>query len=345
MNNIIIWKPTETLKCNIKKINTNQYNIVGVIANENDYGLLKKKFDYIIISFENYKMTRKILENDFDISSEKILTFEEFWVLGCEEKINEKYLMYWKQWNGGLFKDKRVCIIGGGSGIGKETAIAYKYAGAEVIIAGRNENKLKKVSKKYGFKYMCWDITDVKNNDKMIKKITQMIGADINIVVNCAGIWSGDNFFEVTEEEYDSILDTNLKGAYFLCQSFAKYYIERHIKGRIVNVISNVGFLPTVKPYGISKWGLVGLTKGLGMNLAEYGIIVNGIAPGSVATEELAGWSEGDCPARRNSKIGRIAFPSEVAQQILMLSSFMGDNMPGEVVVFDGGDKTFGLRY
>lgn len=352
---VALWEPTEELKRNACKLNRNEYVIAGgysdqqeLCSKNRDYISMDisrvNDFDIVLIPYQNFRDTRNRLEKDFQIPAEKIYTFEEFQVLNCEENIEKKYHSLWDRMHEAdinLFEGQTVLIVGGGSGIGKESAVAFQRAGAKVIIAGRNQEKLVEVCdsvENADMKYLQWDITDIVNNPKRLAQAEELFQRQIDIVINCAGIWENKHFFEVTETEFDNIINTNLKGVYFLCQMFGQYFIDRQIKGHIVNVISNTGLLPTVKPYGISKWGMVGFTKGLGLHLAEYGITVNGVAPGSVATK-MSGWNRGDCPARRNPKTGRIAFPCEVAQIILGLAGFMGENMPGEIVTFDGGDK------
>lgn len=247
------------------------------------------------------------------------------------------------------FTGKTVVIFGGSSGIGKECAHCFLANGADVIIAGRNKEKLQNVCDefcKYGnIKFIQWNVNQISNYEKKLSELLKIVGGKVDILVNCAGVWDSENkdFFDVDENEFDNIINTNLKGSYFLNQIFAKYFVQNKIKGHIVNVASNVGILPTVKPYGISKWGIIGLIKGLGLHLAEYGITVNGIAPGAVATP-LAGWKEGDCPARRAARNGRISFPCEIAESILYLAGYTGENFVGEVIVCDGGDKSISIR-
>ncbi len=360
---IAIWEPTDLLLTNIEKLSVEEYEIVGYflnnITNESLNSLLIKnekeiqnlEFDYLIISYENFKSTKEKLKNEYGLE-EKVYTFEEFWVRDCEADINKKHYDMWKQMkeaNIQLFKEKTVLIAGGGAGIGRECAIAFAYAGADVIIAGRNEERLRKVSQEVGriskCDYIVWDVRNIDEYQEKFNQLEMIASRGLDIFINGAGVMDTKflDFFSVTPEDFDNIIETNLKGAYFMCQWIAKYFMERKRKGNIVNIISNTGIVPTVKPYGLSKWGLMGLTKGLGHHLAQYGIIVNGIAPGEVATGAL-GWQEGDCPARRSHKNGRLAFPCEIAQSVMYLASFMGENMLGEVMICDGGDRTNHMR-
>lgn len=339
---VALWQPSAVLKKNADKLRDEEYEIVGKLQEQK---IDSEYFDIVLIDYEGHSEKRKQLD-ELGVPREKIFTFEELWVKDSEEKITWKYHSMWEKLSETdylCFRGSNVLIFGGGGGIGAECAYAFSQMGAEVVIAGRNEKKLKNICEYMKTKYIVWDITKVSDNSSKLKVCEELLTGKVDIVINCAGVWSNESFLDVTEETFDKILDANIKGLFFICQLFAKYFIENKIRGRIVNVLSNTGTLPTVKPYGISKWGGIGLTKGLGMHLAEYGIIVNGVAPGAVATE-MSGWKKGDCPARRASKIGRLAYPAEIAHVILQLAGFIGDNMPGEVIVCDGGDKTISMR-
>ncbi len=345
---VVIWKPSDLLSNNIKKLDLS-HEIIGIFENEKICAI---DFDFVLIPFDDFKITRDFLYTAYGIPMDKIYTFEEYWVKDSEEMIIKNYHSQWDKIHKahiGNFCDKTVVITGGSSGIGKETAYAFLAHGANVVIVGRNIEKLQATCDEYrgygNIKYIQWDISNITNYKDKFSELLTLTKGTIDVLVNSAGIWDSGcaDFFNVEESEFDTVINTNLKSTFFICQTFAKYFIEKKIRAHIVNVASNVGTLPTVKPYGISKWGVIGLTKGLGFHLAEYGIIVNGVAPGAVATP-LSNWQEGDCPARRAAKNGRIAFPCEIAEVILNLSGFTGDNFIGEVIVCDGGDKQINIR-
>lgn len=348
MIKIAIWKPSDLLLKNIKKLDFS-HEIVGIFDDEK---IESAVFDFVLISFEDFRNTKKFLCTEHNIPTDKIYTFEEYWVKGSEETIIKSYHNQWdKIYNAhiGTFSGKTVVITGGNSGIGKEAARAFLSHGANVIIIGRNKEKLQATCNEYkaygNIKHVQWDISNISNYEEKFSKLLTLTEGTIDVLVNSAGIWDNGraDFFTVTENEFDDVININLKSTFFLCQFFAKYFIDNRIRAHIVNVASNVGTLPTVKPYGISKWGVIGLTKGLGLHLAEYGITVNGVAPGAVATP-LSNWKEGDCPARRAARNGRIAFPCEIAEAILNLAGYTGENFIGEVVVCDGGDKQTNIR-
>lgn len=362
---IAVWKPSNTLLDNLNKLDFSN-KIIGIFDDDvnnirtrkefykqfQEKEITSSDFDYLLISYENFRSIKKYLNEVYGVPVEKIYTFEEYWVKDCESLIVQKYHDRWEKIKLAQineFAGKTVVIFGGSSGIGKECAHCFLANGADVIIAGRNKEKLQKAREEYSkygnIKFIQWDINLISQYEEKFSTLLELSNGKIDILVNSAGILDGvqKNFFEVTEKDFDGVISTNLKATYFLCQIFSKYFINNRIRGHIVNVASSLGFLPTVKPYAISKWGIVGLTKGLGMNLAEYGIIVNGIAPGEVATPIL-NWTEGNCPARKAQKIGRVAFTCEIAESILHLAGYTGENFVGEVIVCDGGDKSISLR-
>ena len=147
----------------------------------------------------------------------------------------------------------------------------------------------------------------------------------------------------MTPEEYDRVMNINLKGVYFVCIEMAKYWKEKQKKGHILLISSSRGSEPAWSPYGISKWGINGLVKGLAEILIEKGIIVNGIAPGSTATA-LIGVSTDDTIYSEENKVGRFILPEEVAEVAKLLVSPAGDMIVGEVVPVSGGRGTFDIR-
>lgn len=342
MKKIVIYHPDDDLMDKIKRLPKDEFQIIGTVeANIEDINY--DGYDYICIPFSNYKEIKSKLNKL--VGSSVVHTYEELRVLGSEKRVNEHYAQKWKQSHAAginKFENKSVIIFGGGSGIGYACAEAFVLSGARVIIAGRNEDKLKTAADNLEStaKYILWDISKVGQNYEKLGKVLELADGQIDIVVNSAGVYDTDSvsFFDVTEEMYDTVMETNLKGSYFLCRTFADYFMCKGIRGHIINVVSETGNSPTVKPYGMSKWGLWGLTWGLGLNLAKYGITVNGVAPGEVATE-MTGWgkAKGREPARRAPQTGRVLFSREVAETILFLAGKAGENMPGEVMLYNGG--------
>lgn len=238
---------------------------------------------------------------------------------------------------------KTVLITGGNKGIGFATAKEFLENNYNVIIAGRNEEKLKSATEKLGgkVKYIVWDVTNFSLDSYIINMAHELFG-DIDTFINNAGIVtdediSGTHFFNMTEKSWDDTMDTNLKGLFFALQAEAKYMSENKISGHIVNVCSEMSFRVAYNPYGISKWGALGLTKGLAKRLISENIILNGIAPGETATEILR--QEEGMQFKNNSLRGERAMPYEVAKEIYFLAT--SKNIIGGVLLSDGGRSLY----
>ena len=165
----------------------------------------------------------------------------------------------------------------------------------------------------------------------------------IDILVNSAGVVSHSGFENMTEEEYDSIMNINAKGTYFMSQAVSKFMIAHKIRGHILNVSSSSSLRPAWTPYQMSKWAVRGLTLGLADCLLPHGIIVNAIAPGPVATPML-GKKEGDEIFNSGNPSGRYAMPSEIANLAVFMVSSMGDLIVGDTFYITGGSGNITLH-
>ena len=248
-----------------------------------------------------------------------------------------------------LLAGKIALISGGTGGIGIAIAENFLKNGAKVIITGSNENsvnsalnKLKQKDTRYEtlIKGMVLNLFDVSSfPDKINDAVSLFEEKRIDILVNSAGLLNKNKFLNTTEEEYDNIMGVNLKGVYFLCQSTARYMISNKVKGHILNVSSSSSLRPAWMPYQISKWGLRGFTLGLADTLLPYGIIVNAIAPGPVATSMLHR-EEGDTLDNQRTISGRYAEPSEIANLAAFMVSDMGNLIVGDTYYITGGSGT-----
>lgn len=237
---------------------------------------------------------------------------------------------------------KTVLITGANKGIGFATAKSFMEKGYNIILAGRNEERLKNASSRLdGAPYVLWDVSDIHAAKGAIDTAHAYFG-NIDIFVNNAGIVTDEDITHVdfllkTEEAWDTTMNTNLKGLFFAIQAEARYMIEHNIQGHIVNVCSEMGVRAAQNAYCISKWGAVGMTRGLAKRLARDGITVNGIAPGETATEILR-QKEGKRHAM-NSPRGERAMPEEIAEAIVFLAQ--SHNIIGEVLISDGGRSLY----
>lgn len=243
------------------------------------------------------------------------------------------------------FCDRVALISGGTGGIGFSIAKSLIESGCKVIIAGTNEEKLEIMSKKLGDNAasLKMDYSHIELIPGIIDDASKIFGK-IDIFINSAGVHTDKvNFFNMTSEEYDRVMDINLKACFFACQSVGKYMVDNKIKGNILLVSSSRGSEPAWSPYGLSKWGIKGFTEGLAKILLPYGISVNAIAPGSTATP-LIGISEGDSIFTKENEVNRYILPDEVAQWAKMLVSNSGSMIVGETLHISGGRGTIDIR-
>lgn len=245
-----------------------------------------------------------------------------------------------------LLKDKIALIIGGTGGIGFAVAESFIEAGAKVIISGTNQEKLNKKVEQLGneAKAILIDVKKVSQFDDLILRAESLFAEGrIDILVNCAGVHGNQKFGEVSEETYDAVLDTNLKGMFFMTQSMGNYMKQRKIKGHILNVSSAAALKPGYTPYEISKSGVKSLTLGAAAELIPYGIIVNAIAPGPVATAMLAR-TENDTLYTDCIPSKRFATPTEIGQLAVIMVSDMCNLVVGDTFYITGGSGTIQNR-
>lgn len=247
--------------------------------------------------------------------------------------------------NSALLKDKVALITGGSGGIGMAIAQKFLDCGCKIIIAGTNESKLKKCTENLlgGAQYIVINMNDVSTFELKIKEATQIFGK-IDILINSAGIHSENmDYWNMTESEYDRIMNINLKGLYFFTRNIARYMKDNKINGRILFISSSRGSEPAWSPYGISKWGLNGMVKGLAMTLFPYKINVNAIAPGSTATN-LLGYNKGDSIYTDDNSECRYIMPVEIANFASLIVSDAGTMINGEIVKIASGRGSYDIR-
>jgi 3-oxoacyl-[acyl-carrier protein] reductase len=245
-----------------------------------------------------------------------------------------------------LLKGKTALITGGTSGIGFSIAEAMLRAGASVIVTGRNQDKLTKSLREleafrrndaYVYSEML-DMTNVESFGQSFNYILKKIeGHTIDILVNNAGTrgMCESDFGNAKEEDYDVIMNTNLKGMFFFSQLVAKYMKENHIEGNILNIASSSSLRPANSAYILSKWGIRGLTLGMAKALIPHGIVVNAIAPGPTATPMLNKTLDNVNFPQNPS--GRLVTPDEIANMAVVMTSAMGRMAVGNIVYMTGG--------
>lgn len=243
-----------------------------------------------------------------------------------------------------LLRGRAALITGGTSGIGYAMARSFVNAGASVVITGRTAERVGNAVEQLrselpnggGISGMAMDVRHVECIGERFEEVLKMTGKPIDILVNNAGLL-GCNFSDGTEADYDAVLETNLKGAFFLSQKVAHHMKNNHLKGNILNVASSSSLRPASSAYTLSKWGLRGLTLGMAKSLAPYGIVVNGIAPGPTATPMLMAGGVKEDVALKSNPTGRYALPEEIANMAVVLVSNMGRMVVGDIVYMTGG--------
>lgn len=237
-----------------------------------------------------------------------------------------------------MLKGRCALITGGTSGIGYAIAEAYMEAGAKVIITGRSENKLiaavEKLSKLGSCCGIVMDMTKVETLQSCFDEAVSRFGS-IDILVNNAGV-SGASIADATPEKFDDVIDTNLRGVFFLSQVVGKYMVKNAVHGNILNISSASSIRPAACAYTISKWGIRGFTQGLARTLLPYGITVNALAPGPTATPLLRKSDTNDTSLPATPS-GRYALPCEIASMAVVLVSDMARLVVGDTLFMTGG--------
>jgi NAD(P)-dependent dehydrogenase (short-subunit alcohol dehydrogenase family) len=242
-----------------------------------------------------------------------------------------------------LLNNKAILITGGGSGIGLAIAKRAISNGAKVVICGRSKKKLEEAAKEINsdnLKYLVLDVSKVNSFQDKLDEASELINGDINVLINNAGIIDGSDFLSVSEATWENIYSVNSKGMFFLTQSLVDKWLKCHnrCERKVLNISSQGGFVGATYPYRLSKWDIVGMTKGLGKRLAPERIIVNGIAPGIVATEMQDNLIKDQSNAYMAlNPIQRYALPEEIAELAVFMISDSCNFMVGQTIVCDGG--------
>jgi NAD(P)-dependent dehydrogenase (short-subunit alcohol dehydrogenase family) len=240
---------------------------------------------------------------------------------------------------------KLALVTGGGSGIGFAIAKCFVENGIQTIIVGRNEDKLSAAAATLG--ELCiplsQDLTALSELPAFIKKVTETYGS-IDILINNAGINMKKEFTEVTDEEFQQIILTNVNAMFSISREVAKTMIKKG-KGSIVNISSMASQygIPKVIAYTASKSAIEGMTRSMAVDLSPKGIRVNCIAPGFIATEMSAKALNND-PERKSKVLGRtpmgiLGDTSDIGEATLFLSSDKAKFITGVVLPVDGGNS------
>jgi NAD(P)-dependent dehydrogenase (short-subunit alcohol dehydrogenase family) len=251
--------------------------------------------------------------------------------------------------------DGRVAIVtGGASGIGLAISKRLTAEGCKVSISGRNTARVaaavKEINEGHGtaIGVRC-DVRNVDEVNHLVDETVDKLGR-VDYLVNNAGLFPTNISTDMTEEMWDTVVDTNLKGAFFCAKAAGKWMIASKVKGRVVNISSTASIFarPGVAHYASTKSGLVQMTKVLAVEWAPYSIRVNVVCPGVIATGTVAeimsnpdGKEEYEAKARR-IPMGRFGQAEEIAEAVLFFLSERSSYCTGSSLVADGG-YTLGL--
>lgn len=242
-------------------------------------------------------------------------------------------------------KDKVSVVTGSGRGIGRSIAILFAQEGSKVAICSRTKSELDEVEQTISANggaclSVVADVSNKTDVNSLVSRVLDQYGR-IDILVNNAAISPTHDILHIPEEEWDKVIDTNLKSVYLCCKSVVPVMIEQK-KGKIVNISSITGTIVSssrVTHYSASKGGIMGFTISLALELAQYGINVNAISPGSIMTPGLErSWGPDMVNEMANSiPLKRIGDPMDIAYAAEFLASEESNYITGQTIVVDGG--------
>ncbi len=245
-------------------------------------------------------------------------------------------------------ENRAAVVTGGRRGIGKAIALALAAAGADVavcdiVVEDGLLEKTKEELKKIGSRPLALqvDVSARQSVEEMARRVAEAYGK-IDILVNCAGIWiPGDTLITCSDQHWDEVIGTNLKGTYLCCQAVGKVMMAQK-SGSIINLSSQVGLTPGAGTgaYSISKAAIIMLTRQLALELAPYRIRANAIAPGIVKTDFNAAFWQDPAVEKQASgtvPLGRLAEPEDIAGCAVFLASDDAGYVTGEVIAINGG--------
>jgi 3-oxoacyl-[acyl-carrier protein] reductase len=232
-------------------------------------------------------------------------------------------------------------VTGGSRGIGRSICEHLARAGARVAVVARSADRAAEVAAELpgdGHRGYACDVADAAAVDALVKQAESEIGS-LDIVINNAGVTQDNLLVRITDDAWDTVLDTNLKGAFHLIRAASRGMMRRR-SGRIINITSVVGLIGNKGQanYAASKAGLIGLTKSVAKELASRGVLCNAVAPGFIDTDMTAALPEaarGELTSQ--VALGRLGTGDDIASVVRFLAGPGASYITGQVIVVDGG--------
>jgi 3-oxoacyl-[acyl-carrier protein] reductase len=243
-----------------------------------------------------------------------------------------------------LLKDQVAIVTGGTRGIGKAISLLFAEEGAEAVANFSKDvnaaEDLKKEAKAKGLRINLFkaDVTQFDQVKEMVEETFAQYGK-IDILVNNAGLTRDNLLMLMSDDDWDSIIKTNLNSLFYCCKAVIRKMIPQR-RGKIINLSSISGILGTSGQtnYAATKGGVIGFTKSLARELGPFNIHVNAVAPGLIESEVVSKMPKEKVEAIiKSSSLGRIGKPEEVAQAALFLASEHSNYITGQTIIVDGG--------
>lgn len=246
-----------------------------------------------------------------------------------------------------MLKEKKILITGGTRGIGRAIAQTFAAHGADVMILGTSEEKaqetltLLQTTAQHPNQKFAYKLVNVGQHSQVLSALEDIekTWGVLDVVVNNAGITRDNLLMRMTEQDWNDVLDINLKSIYSVCHYVIKSMLKAR-KGKIINVSSVIGLTgnPGQVNYSASKFGVIGFTRSLAIEVAKRGVCVNCIAPGFIETDMTAGLTDTQKDEiLRKIPMQKLGTAHDIAQAALFLASSMSDYVTGQVITVDGG--------
>lgn len=245
------------------------------------------------------------------------------------------------------FSNEVVVVTGSARGIGRRIAERFYEAGAKVALCSISktgkEELMQEIAGDDRSRIMALpcDVSQPEDVANYLQAVADKFGT-IDVLVNNAGIYSKEDTRDVTEAQFDKVLDANLKSVFFACQWFFKHHIDAGTTGNVVNIasVSSVTYVPDNALYNVSKAGVVTLTKTFARDMGKHGIRVNAVGPGSIPTDlnaALYAEPQKEIDLCKKIPLGRRGTKDDIANCVLFLASEESDYLTGQVIYAEGG--------